>query len=186
MNRLQGLGVNFMLETQVVHVHRGKNSVKVGIQSVKNANTLHEDEIGGDIREQEFDEIIFACDADTALTILGKQATSLERQILSKVKVREPCANVAVVPDPHPISTCTTSQSPIMTKSIWKRYVGRLPLSGILKDIYSIIDWSLPKNSFPPSEMTTPKRLRARISQKRTLHRCTLFGATRLTRRRLR
>lgn len=34
----------------------------------------------------DFDEVIMAIDADTALTILGKEASWMERQVLGRVK----------------------------------------------------------------------------------------------------
>ncbi|KAG8832475.1 hypothetical protein FRC17_001296 [Serendipita sp. 399] len=84
--RLEASGVEFSLETQVLSIERSKAGVKVTAQKVKNSNTLHEGEILGDILETHFDEIIFACDADSALKILGSGATFLERKALGNVK----------------------------------------------------------------------------------------------------
>lgn len=87
--RLEDAGVNFMLETQAVSVKRQKKGVTITIQLVKNSNTLHEGEILGSLSQMEFDDVIFACDADTALKILGDSSTFLERKILGNVKVCE-------------------------------------------------------------------------------------------------
>lgn len=84
--RLTDAGVSIMLETQATAVKRAKDKVTVTIQSVKNANTLREGEILGPETEMEFDEIVFACDADTALTILGTNATVMEKKVLGNVK----------------------------------------------------------------------------------------------------
>ncbi|KAG8848998.1 hypothetical protein FRB91_010324 [Serendipita sp. 411] len=84
--RLEDSGVTFALETQVLSVERNKSGVTILTQNVKNSNTLHEGEILGDNLEMHFDEIILACDADTALKILGKDATFLERKVLGNVK----------------------------------------------------------------------------------------------------
>lgn len=40
----------------------------------------------GELRTAEFDSLILATDADSALTILGKEASRLERQVLGGVK----------------------------------------------------------------------------------------------------
>ncbi|KIM34211.1 hypothetical protein M408DRAFT_325676 [Serendipita vermifera MAFF 305830] len=85
-DRLQSAGVKFLLETQVVSVHREHDGVTVTTQSVKNSNILHEGEILGTTQELRFDEIIFACDADTALKVLGNEATFMERKVLGNVK----------------------------------------------------------------------------------------------------
>ena len=79
-----------MLENQVTSVKRARDKVTVTIQSVKNANTLHEGETLGPEIDMEFDEIVFACDADTALTILGTQATMMEKKVLGNVKASTP------------------------------------------------------------------------------------------------
>lgn len=132
MKRLQSSGVEFMLKNQAVEVHRGKDSIKIAVQTIENANTLHEGEATGEIRELEFDEIIFACDAHTALTILGDQATFLERKVLGNVKVGKSLVLTnKLVPDPHPISICTMFRSPTTTKSTWKRYAEILSSSMI-------------------------------------------------------
>jgi predicted NAD/FAD-binding protein len=87
-DRLQTKGVEFLLETQAVSVVRKKAGVTVSVQAVQNSNTLHENETLGDTRQLDFDEIIMACDADTALKILGTEATFMEKRVLGNVKVR--------------------------------------------------------------------------------------------------
>ena len=78
-----------MMETQVVSVHRKPDGVVVTVQSVKNFNTLHDGEILGETQDLCFDEIIFGCDADTTLKILGQEATFMERKALGNVKVEK-------------------------------------------------------------------------------------------------
>ncbi|PVG03214.1 FAD/NAD(P)-binding domain-containing protein [Serendipita vermifera] len=84
--RLQAKGVEFLLETQAISVIRKKDGVTLSVQDVKNSNTLHENESMGEIRQLQFDEMILACDADTALKILGTGATSMEQRVLGNVK----------------------------------------------------------------------------------------------------
>ncbi|KAJ1303778.1 hypothetical protein OPQ81_008201 [Rhizoctonia solani] len=42
--------------------------------------------VGGELESETFDELVMATDADTALKILGKSATWMERQVLGSVK----------------------------------------------------------------------------------------------------
>ncbi|CAG8666719.1 9379_t:CDS:2 [Acaulospora colombiana] len=88
-NRLQAKGVEFLLETQAISVLRRRDGVTLSVQSVKNSNTLHENETLGEIRQLQFDEMILACDANTALKILGTEATFMEKRVLGNVKVRK-------------------------------------------------------------------------------------------------
>lgn len=90
-SRLENIGVRFMLEIQATSIKRRKDGVILTVQSVKNSNTLHEGEELGDVSQLKFDEVIFACDADTALKVLGESATFMERKILGNVKV---CSSV--------------------------------------------------------------------------------------------
>ena len=72
-------GADVRLETEVTQVvERAAGSVKL---KSKRLNVPGEGE-----REDTFDEIIFAVDADSALKILGKQASWKERKILGNVK----------------------------------------------------------------------------------------------------
>lgn len=65
---------NIKLNTPIESVRRLKNTVKV--KSINQA-------------EQTFDYVFFACHSDQALTILGKDATPVEREILSAIPYQE-------------------------------------------------------------------------------------------------
>ncbi|KAK6501403.1 hypothetical protein TWF481_009243 [Arthrobotrys musiformis] len=72
---LVGRGVDVRLNTDVLGVlHRGKKGVKVLVKT------------SSEERVEEYDELVFACQADTAKRILGKQATWRERFILGRTK----------------------------------------------------------------------------------------------------
>lgn len=72
-------GAYVRLETEVTRVIERKDG-NVRLRS-KRLNAEGEGE-----REESFDEVIFAVDADSALKILGNQATWKERKILGNVK----------------------------------------------------------------------------------------------------
>ena len=85
--RLRSAGVEILLQHEATLVKRTKDSVTVQWQLVD-----HVDEEGGShgiggAGEADFDEVVFCCDADTCLKLLGKSATWMERKVLGNVKV---------------------------------------------------------------------------------------------------
>ncbi|KAF3937891.1 hypothetical protein ABW19_dt0208806 [Dactylella cylindrospora] len=76
-------GVDVRLNTEVVKVvERSKRGVKVAIRR----RTGYDTEENSEEAIEEFDEIVFACLADTAKRILGKQASWRERFVLGRTK----------------------------------------------------------------------------------------------------
>ncbi|KAK6532537.1 hypothetical protein TWF281_006725 [Arthrobotrys megalospora] len=76
---LVGRGVEVRLNTEVVRVfERGRNGVKVLVKKAGDKTSTGEETV------EEYDELVFACLADTAKRILGKQATWRERFILGR------------------------------------------------------------------------------------------------------
>ena len=118
--RLRSAGVEILLQHEVTLVKRSKDSVTVQWQLID-----HVDEEGvsrgiGDAGEANFDEVVFCCDADTCLKLLGKSATWMEKKVLGNVKVSTAIFifyNLLTVI--HSISGMFPSLT--QTKSTWKR-----------------------------------------------------------------
>lgn len=83
-SRLRDRGVTIYLQSNVTKVERNKEGVKVHFCSTDPTSNVGGFE-SNDVKY--YDEIVFACDADSSLKILGDQATLLERKILGNVKV---------------------------------------------------------------------------------------------------
>jgi len=118
--RLRSAGVEILLQHEVTLVKRSKDSVTVQWQLID-----HVDEEGvsrgiGDAGEANFDEVVFCCDADTCLKLLGKSATWMEKKVLGNVKVSTAIFlfynSLTVI---HSISGMFPSLT--QTKSTWKR-----------------------------------------------------------------
>ena len=85
--RLRSAGVEVLLQHEVTLVKRTKDNVTLQWRLID-----HVDEEGasrgiGDAGEADFDEVVFCCDADTCLKLLGESATWMERKVLGNVKV---------------------------------------------------------------------------------------------------
>ncbi|KAF3929972.1 hypothetical protein AA313_de0207214 [Arthrobotrys entomopaga] len=79
---LENKGVSVRLNTDLVAViERGKNGVKVALRKNDEGESGEREET-----IEEYDEIVFACQADTAKRLLGKQASWRERFVLGKAK----------------------------------------------------------------------------------------------------
>ncbi|EPS38148.1 hypothetical protein H072_8159 [Dactylellina haptotyla CBS 200.50] len=76
-------GVNVRLNTDLVRViERGRKGVKVALKKKSDEG----DSGDGEETTEEYDEIVFACQADTAKRLLGKQASWRERFVLGRTK----------------------------------------------------------------------------------------------------
>jgi predicted NAD/FAD-binding protein len=72
---------------EVTRVKRSRRGVDVWSRPTQGtSNSQYVVEPGRETKEV-FDEIVFCCDADAALQILGTDATLLEKKILGNVKV---------------------------------------------------------------------------------------------------
>ena len=92
---------NVFLRTQqqVTRITRGDHALTssskayVQLWSCSTGGTDHEQRVQGPLGTEtcdEFDELIMAVDADSALKILGENASWLEKKILGNVKVSTP------------------------------------------------------------------------------------------------
>lgn len=76
-----------MTSHEVTSVLRSSSCVKVTHRETEGTN-LEQNVVGGKEEvEGTFDEIVFACDADAAVKLLGKGASWLEKKALGNVKV---------------------------------------------------------------------------------------------------
>lgn len=137
---LQTAGVRFMLEIQAISVKRRQEGIILTVQSVKNSNTLHEGEVLGEPAQLEFDDVVFACDADTALKILGDSATFLERRVLGNVKVCE--TGTDQLQRSCFISTYTMSRLRTAIRNTWRRCVSHRSSSFIYAPKYYRLKFS--------------------------------------------
>lgn len=89
--------VSFSLKTEVVSVDRSyhwrdeksgtkKQGVKIKVRETEGVGLDQLVKGPGKEREEVFDEMIVACDADAALKILGKDASWMEKKVLGNVK----------------------------------------------------------------------------------------------------
>jgi predicted NAD/FAD-binding protein len=76
------------MNREVTQVRRKRKGVEVWSRSTQGTNNAQEVVDAGEEEMEVFDELILCCDADTALQILGDDASWLERRILGNVKVR--------------------------------------------------------------------------------------------------
>jgi len=86
-NRLRCAGVELLLQREVTLVKRTKDGITVQWQLID-----HVDGEGvscgiGGAGEADFDEIVFCCDADTCLKLLGKNATWMEKKVLGNSRL---------------------------------------------------------------------------------------------------
>lgn len=72
---------------EVTRVKRSQRGVDVWSRPTQGTNNSQIVVEPGRETKEFFDEIIFCCDADAALQILGDDATFLERKVLGNVKV---------------------------------------------------------------------------------------------------
>ena len=85
--RLRSAGVEVLLQYEVTLVKRTKDGVTLQWRLID-----HVDEEGvsrgiGNIGEAGFDEVVFCCDVETCLKLLGESATWMEKKVLGNVKV---------------------------------------------------------------------------------------------------
>lgn len=79
--------VKILTSHEVTSVLRSSSCVKVTYRQTEGTN-LEQNVVGGKEEvEGTFDEIVFACDADAAVKLLGKGASWLEKKALGNVKV---------------------------------------------------------------------------------------------------
>lgn len=118
--RLRSAGVEILLQHEVTLVKRTKDNVTLQWRLID-----HVDEEGvsrgiGDAGEANFDEVVFCCDADTCLKLLGESATWMERKVLGNVKVSMAMScsigRLLVL-----LSTCGIFPLLTQTKSTWRR-----------------------------------------------------------------
>lgn len=87
INSSEHVRVRTSIEVVSVSERNSKEGAKVRYRHLDNVNNELQGEGAGEIKEGRWDEIIFACDADSSLKILGKDATWKERRVLGNVKV---------------------------------------------------------------------------------------------------
>ena len=85
--RLRSTGVEILLQHEVTLVKRAKDSVTLQWQRIDRVDEEGVSRGIGDAGEADFDEVVFCCDADTCLKLLGKSASWMEKKILGNVKV---------------------------------------------------------------------------------------------------
>lgn len=86
-DRLRSAGVELLLQHEVTLVKRAKDCVTVQWQSIDHVDGEGVSRGIGDAGEAHYDEIVFCCDADTCLKLLGKSAMWMEKKVLGNVKV---------------------------------------------------------------------------------------------------
>jgi len=86
-DRLRSAGVELLLQHEVTLVKRTKGGITVQWRLIDHVDGEGVSRGIGDAGEADFDEVVFCCDADTCLKLLGKNATWMERKVLGNVKV---------------------------------------------------------------------------------------------------
>jgi predicted NAD/FAD-binding protein len=86
-DRLRSAGVELLLQHEVTLVKRTKDGITVQWQRIDHVDGEGVSRGIGDAGEAGFDEVVFCCDADTCLKLLGKSATWMEKKVLGNVKV---------------------------------------------------------------------------------------------------
>ena len=118
--RLRSTGVEILLQHEVTLVKRTKDNVTVQWQLIERVDEEGVSRGIGDTGETNFDEVVFCCDADTCLKLLGKGATWMEKKVLGNVKVS---TAISLFDSFLTVMHSTSGMFPSLTRtrSTWKR-----------------------------------------------------------------
>ena len=86
-DRLRAAGVELLLQHEVALVRRTKDGSTIQWQVIDHVHGEGVSHVIGDAGEADFDEVVFCCDADACLKLLGMCTTWMEKKILGNVKV---------------------------------------------------------------------------------------------------